>query len=363
MTYRKSIRDIMLKKFFNVIISLFATGSVTAGDSEPLKILFIGNSYTHMNDMPKMFDKIAKEAGLNVLVEKSAQSGASFHVHSEREDMFKAIKKRKWDYVILQGYSRELSFKPEYIDTATIPFLSKITQAIYENNECSNVLFYMTWGYENGFDELDELNSYEKMADSIEHGYKYISKRYDVPIVPVGMVWKDVKNSTTIDLYAEDRAHPSTKGSYLIASTFFEAIFGVPASKNMSIVQEDEAVLIRDAVSKLLAQKRAEYKLDRFHFELEVVEKDDALEDEQRELKYSANFSGAKSILWTFPNDSVSTEWSGIYLFLNPGKQIVKIQVTDACDTIRTYHREVIIEGTENRRRRKRTGKCKKSRS
>ncbi|MFT5779525.1 MAG: hypothetical protein ACI837_002484 [Crocinitomicaceae bacterium] len=362
MAHPKSIKDIMLKRFFNVIISLFATGSVTAGGDEPLKILFIGNSYTHMNDMPKMFDKIAKEAGLNILVEKSAQSGASFHVHSERKDMFRAIKKRKWDYVVLQGYSRELSFKPEYIDTATIPFLSKITQAIYDNNECTNVLFYMTWGYEDGFGELDELNSYGKMADSIEHGYKYISEHYDVPVVPVGMVWKDVKNSTSIDLYAEDRAHPSQEGSYLIANTFFEAIFGVPANENLSIVVEDDAAQIRKAVSNVLSKKRMEYKLDRFQFDLEVVVKEDAPEEDLLELRYSANFPGAKSILWTFPNDSVSTEWSGIYLFLNPGVQIVKIHVTDACNTIRTYHRQVIIEGVETRRQRRRKEKMKDNR-
>ena len=144
MAFRTSIKDIMLKKFFNGILALFATGSVSA-QAEPVKVLFIGNSYTHMNNMPKMFEKISKDAGMNVIVEKCAQSGASFKVHSEREEVYEAIKSRDWDYVILQGYSRELTFDPEHIDTATVPYLNKITTSIYDNYACTNVLFYISF--------------------------------------------------------------------------------------------------------------------------------------------------------------------------------------------------------------------------
>ena len=57
MSLGTSIKSIMLKRFFNGILAFFATSTVAA-QSEPIKVLFIGNSYTHMNDMPKMFDKI-----------------------------------------------------------------------------------------------------------------------------------------------------------------------------------------------------------------------------------------------------------------------------------------------------------------
>jgi hypothetical protein len=49
-----------------------------------MNVLFIGNSYTHMNKMPSLFEKIAISKGIKVNVEMSAKSGHSFRMHSER---------------------------------------------------------------------------------------------------------------------------------------------------------------------------------------------------------------------------------------------------------------------------------------
>ncbi|MFT5858122.1 MAG: hypothetical protein ACI865_000206 [Flavobacteriaceae bacterium] len=354
----KSLKNSMLKKFINLVISLFATGAASA-DSIPLKILFIGNSYTHMNDMPKMFDKIASKAGLNVIVEQSAQSSATFQIHSERREMFEAINKRKWDYIILQGFSRELSYQPEYIDTATVPYLSKITDSIYLNNPCTNVLFYMTWGYESGYEYRPEVDSYDKMADSIERGYRYIGEKYNVPVVPVGMVWKEVRKTTEIDLYDKDRAHPSSRGSYLIANTFFESIFGISADENLSIVKERDASEIREVVSSVLNEKRNDYKLDRFQIGLEprVITKEDTaslVKEEEYEVEFIANYPEAESIMWVFEDGFTSSEWTGIYKLMASVDQNVAVHIVDKCGQTHIYNRKVVFISPENRRRRRR---------
>ena len=353
MTKPDSIKQLMLKKFFNLVVSLFAAGTASA-DTIPLKVLFIGNSYTHMHNMPKMFGKIAKDAGMDVIVEKSAKSGASFHEHSERADMFEVIKKRKWDYVILQGYSRELSFSPEYIDTATVPFVSKITDAIYENNACTNVLFYMTWGYEDGFNEREEVNSYLKMADSIERGYSYLGKIYDLPVVPVGMVWKEIKNNTSIDLYADDRAHPSKSGSYLIANTFFESIFGVQPNENLSIVEEHEALVIKTAVSDVLDGKKSLYNLDRNAIAIDTQIVENATNGTQYRVDYEAKFQKVTSIKWLFDDGATSTEFSGHHIFKDDGLHHATIHVTDECGTTKIYDYRIMFTAVDNRRRRRR---------
>lgn len=350
MTKRKSFKEIMLKKFFNGILALFATSSVTA-QSEPLKILFIGNSYTHMNNMPRMFEKISKEAGMNVIVEKSALSGASFHVHSQRKDMFQAINKRNWDYIILQGYSRELTFEPNYLDTATIPYLSQIIDTIYKKNACTNLLFYMTWGYEDGFQEREEVNSFDKMADKIDSGYCYLSEKYDVPIVPVGRVWRDVKALGAMDLYDKDRAHPSKHGSFLIASTFFEAIFGFSSKADVGILQESDARKIRESVSEVLSEKRAFYKLDRIQIDLEATTID-TVSEQKMVVKYAVNYPNAKSVLWTFENGKTSNSFSGIHELKQYGKHNVKLDIVTGCGFKRTYTRDLVyISGERNRRR------------
>lgn len=350
MAYLTTMKDIMLKKFFNGILALFATSTVAA-QSEPLKILFIGNSYTHMNNMPKLFEKISKDAGMNVIVEKSAQSGASFNVHSERTEMFKAIKKRQWDYVILQGYSRELTFENSHIDTATIPFLNQIVDSIYKNNACTNLLFYMTWGYDNGFLENKAVDTHEKMADKIDSGYRYLSATYDVPIVPVGMVWKKVRALKEMDLYVEDRAHPSKEGSFLIASTFFESIFGIQSREDIGIIKEEYARLIRRAVNEVLEETRKFYKLDRYKIDLDIVTTD-TIDNEKMIVEYAINYPEVKSVMWTFEKGSTSTDFKGFYEFRKYGKYKVRVDVMTGCGDTRTYNREILFVRPERRRRR-----------
>ena len=200
--------------------------NANAGHSDSLKILFIGNSYTHMNSMPKIFERICKEKQKPVFVQMNTMSGASFKVHYTRNDMFESIRSKKWDYVVLQGYSRELSLSYDKIDQETVPPLSKIIDSIRLYNPCSNILFYMTWGYKNGFNESIENDTYEKMTFNIANGYRYVASCYDFPIVPVGIVWSKVRAKyPQINLYDEDEAHPNKNGSYLSACTFYCSIF------------------------------------------------------------------------------------------------------------------------------------------
>lgn len=359
MAYRTSMKDIMLKKFFNGILALFATSTVAA-QSEPLKVLFIGNSYTHMNDMPRMFEKISKDAGMDIIVEKSALSGASFRVHSERKDMFKAINKRQWDYVILQGYSRELTFEPEYLDTATIPFVNIITDSIYKNNACTNLMFYMTWGYDDGYLEQENVNTYEKMANKIESGYRYLSDTYDVPVVPVGMAWKKVRELNAMDLYVDDRAHPSKEGSFLIASTFFESIFGIQPNEDIGIVKERCARKIRRAVNEVLLEKRELYKLDRNQIDLDIV-MNEKVDHGKMIVEYAINYPEAKSVLWTFEKGATSTDLNGVYEYKKHGKYKVQADIVTSCGDIRTYTREIFFIDPNRRNRRRKDKKKDKS--
>ena len=253
----------MFDRLIKFAKSVFGRPSPTPED-HPVRVLFIGNSYTHMNEMPEMVQKLADAAGLNAYIDKSAQSGASFKIHSERKEMYEAIQSRKWDYIILQGYSRELTHSEAHIDKATIPYLDKIVAFIRKHNPATRVLFYMTWGYESGFSERGEINTFEKMTDTIQDRYMYLSSVYDFPVSPVGCIWKHVKETTSIDLYADDRAHPSRKGSFLIANAFFEAIFGIPAPTGVSMIDLQEAEQIRESVKHVM-KDRSRYLLDRMN--------------------------------------------------------------------------------------------------
>lgn len=332
-----NFKKVMLNTIKALFFSLFVSNSASATNVEPLKILFIGNSFTHMNDMPTMLQNMANKGGQNVIIEKNTQSGASFRVHSQRQDMYEAINSRNWDYVILQGYSRELSFSKEHIDTATVPFIKQITDSIFANNACTNVLFYMTWGYENGFLDREEVNTYEKMTDSIEVGYQYIGEKFHFPVVPVGMVWKHVKELSNIDLYAPDRAHPSKDGSYLIATTFYNSIFNESNEHVFTnTISDNYAEIIKKEARVYVQTHRQKYHLDRN----KITIKSWISKEGEYMVYYKSSYNDSLKIKWIFGDGKQSTDRIGTHEYKKSGSYVILVVIEDDCG-VRTFEKLV----------------------
>jgi hypothetical protein len=72
----------MLKKLLITLLLLKLSVSYA---TEKKNILFIGNSYTHYNNMPKIFDQLASSKGYDLQVEMFAKSSHTCKMHSERK--------------------------------------------------------------------------------------------------------------------------------------------------------------------------------------------------------------------------------------------------------------------------------------
>lgn len=346
----------MIRRTVNIYVLMFMLLGLhlpvhAQGDEEPLKFLFIGNSYTYMNDMPGIFEKMAQKSGKNVLVEKNTKGGASFRSHTGRADMFESIRKRQWDYVVLQGFSREMSFQPEHIDTASVPYIQQILDSVYANNPCTNVRFYMTWGYDDGFDEREEIDTYEEMADSIRKGYEWVGKKFNIPVVPVGMVWREVRNQTGIDLYYTDRAHPSINGSYLIAATFFSAFFDEQLYENyITRVKKRHSRKINRLVHEYVSENMFKYHLYDNLIDIEV--------EDTRKPGYSVSYSSSyehAGLKW-FLNDSlISTDIYGTINLDSLENEELTLELTRDCGK-RTY-KKLLWKHVSKARRRKLFGR------
>ncbi len=291
-----------------------------------------------MNDMPSIFNKLAIAKGKTVHVEKNTQAGASFHVHTTRMDMFEKIKSRKWDYVVLQAYSREFCHPKEYIDTASIPYFTQILDTIKMNHSCTNLLLYNTWGYKNGFVEREEINTYEKMQDSIICGYRYVSEKFNIPIVPVGMVWKYVRETNpTLNLYVEDEAHPNKLGSYLSACTFYTSIFEEsPEGALTSTISNDNALIIQKAAASVVLPNFKLYNLDLNTASVKYFRSKGV----EYIVECKSNYPNATKITWDFGNGKFSNDIEVVYAYPKAGKYTVKLTVEDECG-IRTIYKKV----------------------
>jgi hypothetical protein len=174
-----------------------------------IKLLFIGNSFTQRNNLPRLLTDLAAERGLSVKHELISVGGASLRTHWNAGRAGEAIAKSGYDYVVLQEQS-------------TLPV--KNVQRMAENVRLfddaihrarSKTVLYMTWA------RAHASESQQAIADA----YNTIGKELGAIVVPVGLAWQSFlsKHDKPV-LYDRDQSHPTLAGSYLAACVFLGAL-------------------------------------------------------------------------------------------------------------------------------------------
>ena len=198
-------------------------------DEEPTRILFVGNSFTYVNDMPeKIFAPIARAAGYNVEVKRVTNGGYHLYQHSNINNPYGAqvheeIKSGKYDIVVIQEQSSGAGIDRPGFYTG----VRRLVKLIRENG--ATPYLYCTWGHREGSATLTDNGwTTETMTYDIAAGYEAIAEELGVTISYAGWAYYDVftSHADTIDLYNKDNYHPSLAGSYLAALTHFATIFG-----------------------------------------------------------------------------------------------------------------------------------------
>ena len=67
-----------------------------------------------------------------------------------------------WDYVVLQGQSQEPSFPYGQVNSQTLPFAMQLADSAQTISTCSQAMFFMTWGRQNGDPQWDSINTFDK---------------------------------------------------------------------------------------------------------------------------------------------------------------------------------------------------------
>lgn len=193
---------------------------------DSISVLFIGNSYVYTNDLPGVLSQLASNLGKTVTVGSKVNGGYTFQAHVNDPQTYSAIHQRSWDVVVLQGQSQEPSFPFSQVTSNSLPYAIQLADSVKAANFCSNVQFFMTWGRQNGDQQWDSINTFDKMNRRLYDAYMRFADSVDAMVSPVGAVWKYVRdNHPTIQLYVSDGSHPSPAGTYLAACTFYSSLF------------------------------------------------------------------------------------------------------------------------------------------
>ncbi|MGA8041001.1 MAG: hypothetical protein WCA93_12920, partial [Acidimicrobiia bacterium] len=180
-----------------------------------MQVLFVGNSYTSVNDLPGMVSKLAASAGQRVEASTVAPGGWWWRDHAASAETMGAISSREWDFVVLQEQSM-VPADPKLLLGSSLPAASQMTRAA--RNGGAEIVLFLTWGHRGGSREVSQA-SYSSMQIALADGYQLVSERLIADIAPVGMAWwMALEERPDINLFQADGSHPTLAGTYLAAS-------------------------------------------------------------------------------------------------------------------------------------------------
>src|SRR5262245_51775756 len=179
--------------------------------SDPLKVLFIGNSFTVRNDLPALIARLAAAKGKNLEHRLISAGGASLRQHWNAGVAREAIEKGRYDHVVLQEQST-LPVKNATRMHENVRLFDEVSRAAG-----STTVLYMTWA------RLNEPDSQQAITDA----YTDIGRELGATVVPVGLAWQRFLGQHEQPvLHDRDQSHPTLAGSYLAACVFLAVLFG-----------------------------------------------------------------------------------------------------------------------------------------
>ncbi|NDV57187.1 SGNH/GDSL hydrolase family protein [Bacteroides sp. 519] len=241
------------------IISIFTllvtitVASYAQLQTDSIKVLFIGNSYTNYNRLPWLVQNIAHSDGIPLSVTMVEHGGWTLEKHASCEETLNAIKKGGWDFVVLQEQSQAPAREEEWVSKNVYPYAQKLDslRKIYCPN--GKTVFYMTWGHYN--------ESYPIMQQKLANTYLGMAKRFRACCAPVGLAWRQYFcENHSGELHDSDKSHPNLRGSYLAASVFYTTFFGKPFQSSYTAgLPANEAQYLQKLAQKIVLENPEEY--------------------------------------------------------------------------------------------------------
>ena len=322
--------------------------SVSPLFAQQTSVLFIGNSYTYVNDLPNTVRLLALSLGDTVNVASSTPGGYTYEGHTTLPATLDAIASQTWDFVALQEQS-QLGALPFDV-TTTEASATQLVDLIRANDECTMPVFYMTWGRQNGdagnCASFPFMCTYDGMQQGLTENYTALAEGSDAYTAPVGAAWKQVRDThPLINLYQADASHPSAEGTYLAACVFYCTLFQqscVPSIYAAS-VQPDTAAILRAIADEVVLNDLTAWNLD-------VLPPVDATitgssSNAWNEVTYY--HGGASTHLWTCTNGQEFTTPDASFTFSVAGVYTITHAYTNPCgesDTV-TWTVEVYSVG------------------
>lgn len=205
-----------------LVLALLPSAALAQEDGasiDELRVLFIGNSYTFVNDLPRTLQAmaLASTPAVGLEIGWAVFGGGTLQRHWGDTAVVELVRRGRWDYVVLQ----EQSLLPIEAPDSMLLYGSRLAQEIVAAG--ATPVLYLTWARKNR----------PSAQDTLDRAYLSLARATGGLVVPVGPAWQEFRRlDPGSDLYMEDGSHPSPLGSFLAASAFYRVLFGAPPPRS-----------------------------------------------------------------------------------------------------------------------------------
>lgn len=233
-------------------------------DHSACRVLFIGNSYTYVNDLPMMLEELAKAGHHSVEARILAEADATLAEHAASSETVAILGSARWNVVVLQEQS-QIPASERLRQTQMYPAARQLVGMVGKAG--AQPMFFLTWTRRNGW-PANGLVGYASMQSAVDDGYLVIAHDLHAAVAPVGYAWSAMLSEERYSdrhagLWRLDGSHPSVRGTYLAACVFYAAIFreapiGLSYRAGLSV---EEAARLQATASKVVLGDYAKWGL------------------------------------------------------------------------------------------------------
>lgn len=229
-------------KFAAYLLAFLVLGcdSVESEPENALRVLFVGNSLTYVNDLPAFVEAMARTDSDRPLVYKTvAFPNYSLEDHWREGTARAELADGRWDYVVMQQGPSSLPENQENLKTWAGRFAEEARKFGAEP------ALFTVWPasiHSSSFSAV--LTSYAGAAAAVEG-----------LLLPAGKAWVLAwEEEPGLELYGPDGFHPSPIGTYLAALVVYGGLFdtsvrNVPAALK---IDDDTTVQMPQATASIL---------------------------------------------------------------------------------------------------------------
>lgn len=213
------------RTFLQATLAAFASARGRAApptQSQPARVLFIGNSLTYANNLPAMIDAIVSQSGGEITSRTVAFPDFGLEEHWNDGRAMRVLREGKWTLVVLQqGPSSLLESRVILRD-----YTQRFARVAKERG--AHVALFSVW----------PPRSRAAAFDAVSESYRLAAQDVGGLLIPVGeAIRAALRRDATLPLFEADGFHPSRLGSYLAALVFFHHITGRPPATAPSPTQ------------------------------------------------------------------------------------------------------------------------------